>query len=157
MWAVTLNNKATGDELSKPAMYVDGNTHANEVQGAEATVYTLDFLLRNYGRLERVTELMDRAVFYFVPMVNPDGRARWFEGPSTPHFPRTVMQAVDDDRDGVADEDGYDDLDGDGNITSMFKEDPVGRYKKDPDDDRFFIRIGRGDGAMVRRQSGQGN
>jgi hypothetical protein len=153
MWLVTLHNKATGDELGKPAMYVDGNTHANEVQGTEATVYTLDFLLHNYGHLERVTELMDRAVFYFVPMVNPDGRARWFEGPSTAHFPRTVMQAVDDDRDGVADEDGYDDLDGDGIITQMRKKVPLGEggYKLHPKDSRILVEVeGEEKGDYIR-------
>ncbi len=33
LWMITLTNPATGPELSKPAMYIDGNTHANEVQG----------------------------------------------------------------------------------------------------------------------------
>lgn len=143
MWLATLNNPATGPTADKPAMYVDGNIHANEVQGAEATVYTLDFLLRNYGRLERVTELVDRAAFYFVPMVNPDGRARWFRGPSTPNFPRTVMVPVDDDRDGRADEDPYDDLDGNGIITLMRKRVPLGQgdYRLDPKDPRILLPV----------------
>ncbi len=143
MWLVTLNNDSTGEESSKPAMYVDGNTHANEVQGTEAVVYTLDFLLKSYGRLERITELVDRAVFYFVPVVNPDGRARWFRGPSTPGFPRTVMQAVDDDRDGVADEDGFDDMDGNGVITQMRMKVPMGegRYRLHPTDPRILVEI----------------
>ena len=75
MWLLTIQNPATGDELSKPALYVDGNTHANEVQGAEACLYTVDFVLKNYGRLPRITELLDRAVLSVLPMVNPDGRA----------------------------------------------------------------------------------
>ncbi|HEX6199151.1 MAG TPA: M14 family zinc carboxypeptidase, partial [Thermoanaerobaculia bacterium] len=126
LWMITLDNPATGGDLDKPAMYIDGNIHANEVQGAETALYTVDYLLRNYGRLDRVTELLDRVAFYVLPMVNPDGRALWFEGPSTPNFPRTVMVAVDDDRDGQADEDGYDDLDGDGVITQMRKKVPMG-------------------------------
>src|SRR3712207_5192264 len=88
LWMITLNNPATGPELSKPAMYIDGNTHANEVQGAEAALYTVDYLLKNYGRLPRVTEMMDRSVFYVLPVVNPDGRALWFKGPSDADFPR---------------------------------------------------------------------
>ncbi|HEV2844672.1 MAG TPA: M14 family zinc carboxypeptidase, partial [Thermoanaerobaculia bacterium] len=111
LWMITITNPETGPELSKPAMYIDGNTHANEVQGAEAALYTADYLLKNYGRLPRVTEMLDRSVFYILPMVNPDGRALWFKGPSDSDFPRTVMVAVDDDRDGVSDEDGYDDVD----------------------------------------------
>jgi len=143
MWLVTVNNPKTGPALSKPAMYTDGNIHANEVQGTEAVVYTIDFLLKNYGKLDRVTELLDRAAFYFVPMVNPDGRARWFEGPSTRSFPRTVMVPVDDDRDGVADEDPYDDLDGDGIITTMRKKVPLGqgRYRLHPKDPRILVEV----------------
>jgi hypothetical protein len=114
---LTITNPATGSDLSKPAMYIDGNTHANEVQGAETALYTVDYLFKSYGRLDRVTELMDRATFYVLPMVNPDGRALWFKGPSDPDFPRTVMMPIDDDRDGKVDEDGFDDVDDDGYIT----------------------------------------
>jgi hypothetical protein len=141
IWLLTVNNPATGEVLSKPAMYIDGNIHANEVQGAETALYTVDFVLENYGRLDRVTELADRIAFYVIPMVNPDGRARWFEGPSTPNFPRTVMVPVDDDRDGVADEDGYDDLDGDGVITGMRKKVAPGEgtHRLHPKDPRLLV------------------
>jgi hypothetical protein len=141
IWLLTVNNPATGEVLSKPAMYIDGNIHANEVQGAETALYTVDFVLENYGRLDRVTELADRIAFYVIPMVNPDGRARWFEGPSTPNFPRTVMVPVDDDRDGVADEDGYDDLDGDGVITGMRKRVAPGEgtHRLHPKDPRLLV------------------
>lgn len=141
LWLLTLHNPATGDDLSKPAMYIDGNIHANEVQGAETALYTVDFLLANYGRLDPVTELLDRVTFYVLPMVNPDGRARWFEGPSTPDFPRTVMVPVDDDRDGLADEDGYNDLDGDGVITQMRKKVAPGEgtHRLHPEDPRILV------------------
>ncbi len=141
IWLLTLNNPATGPDLAKPAMYIDGNIHANEVQGAETALYTVEFLLANYGKLDRVSELLDREAFYVIPMVNPDGRAHWFTGPSTPHFPRTVMVPVDDDRDGVADEDGYDDLDGDGVITQMRKKVPLGSgtHRLDPKDPRLLV------------------
>lgn len=143
MWLLTLNNPATGEALSKPAMYVDGNTHGNEIQGTEATLYTIDFLLKNYGRLARITELLDRAAFYFVPVVNPDGRADWFGAPSTRNYPRTVKTPVDDDRDGRIDEDGYDDLDGDGIITQMRKKVPLGQgtHRLHPKDPRILVRI----------------
>lgn len=140
MWLVTVTNPATGAASSKPAIYIDGNTHANEVQGTEASMYAVDFALKNYGRLDRVTELLDRATFYVVPMVNPDGRAQWFRGPSTMNFPRTVMISVDDDRDGRAEEDGFDDLDGDGVITQMRKKVPMGQgtHLLDPKDARIL-------------------
>ena len=147
LWMITLQNPATGDELAKPAMYIDGNTHANEVQGAEAALYSVGFLLENYGRLPRVTELLDRAVFYILPVVNPDGRAMWFRGPSNPDFPRTVLVPVDDDRDGRVDEDGFEDLDGDGVITGMRKKVPLGQgsFRQDPRDPRRLVPLQPGE------------
>lgn len=147
LWMITITNPATGSELSKPAMYIDGNTHANEVQGAEAALYTVDFLLKNYGRLPRVTEMLDRSVFYVLPVVNPDGRTLWFKGPSNADFPRTVMVPRDDDRDGKVDEDGFDDVDGDGYITTMRKKVPMGQgnRKLDPKDPRLLVDLAPGE------------
>jgi hypothetical protein len=147
LWMMTITNPATGPVLSKPAMYIDGNTHANEVQGAEAALYTIGYLLQNYGKLPRVTELLDRSVFYILTMVNPDGRTLWFKGPSDADFPRTVMVPVDDDRDGLVDEDGYDDVDGDGYITTMRKKVPLGQgtNKLDPKDSRLLLDLEPGE------------
>ena len=143
MWLLTINNPNTGAELEKPAMYVDGAIHANEAQATETTLYLIDYLLSNYGRLEPVSELLDRGVFYFVPMVNPDSRAKWFDEPSTANYPRTVPVNIDDDRDGRIDEDGYDDLDGDGEITQMRKKVPLGEgdYRLHPKDPRRLVRV----------------
>lgn len=147
LWMITITNPETGDALSKPAMYIDGNTHANEVQGAEAALYTVDYLLKNYGRLPRVTEMLDRSVFYILPVVNPDGRTLWFKGPSDADFPRTVMVPVDDDRDGLVDEDGFDDVDGDGHITFMRKKVPMGQgtHRLNPKDPRLMVDVEPGE------------
>jgi len=147
LWMITITNPATGPDTSKPAMYIDGNTHANEVQGAEAALYSVDFLLKNYGRLPRVTEMLDRSAFYILPVVNPDGRTLWFKGPSNADFPRTVMVPRDDDRDGKVDEDGYDDVDGDGYITTMRKKVPMGQgdHKLDPKDPRLLVPLQPGE------------
>ena len=45
----------------------------------------------------------------------------------------------DDDGDGLFDEDGFDDLDGDGNIVMMRKKNPLGRWKDHPKDPRLMI------------------
>ncbi len=147
LWMIAITNPATGPESSKPAMYIDGNTHANEVQGTEAALYTVDYLLKNYGKLPRVTEMLDRSVFYILPVVNADGRTLWFKGPSDSDFPRTVMVPVDDDRDGRTDEDGGDDLDGDGYLTTMRKKVPLGQgdFRLDPKDPRMMVKVEPGE------------
>lgn len=142
-WLLTINNPNTGAADDKPAFWIDGATHANEAQGTETCLYIINFLLKNYGKLPKVTETMDRAAFYFVPIVSPDSRALWFDAPATPNYPRTLHVAYDDDRDGQADEDGYDDLNGDGEITLMRKKVPMGMgsWKQHPEDPRLLIAI----------------
>lgn len=143
-WLMTINNPATGTPESKPALYLDGATHANEIQGTETCMYAVNFLLKNYGKLERVTEFLDRATVYVIPMMNIDSRALWFTEPSTPNYPRTLPVGIDDDRDGLIDEDGFEDINGDGEITQMRKKVPLGqgRFKLDPKDPRLMIPVG---------------
>jgi hypothetical protein len=44
--------------------------------------------------------------------------------------------------DGLVDEDGYDDLDGDGNIVQMRRKNPNGRFKIDPVNPNALIEVG---------------
>ena len=142
---LTLLNRDTGSAESKPAMWIDGNVHGNEVQGAEAALYTAWLLLERHGDLPSMAALMDETVFYILPMVNPDGRQHWFEAPNTPHSSRSGKRPFDNDRDGRFDEDGSDDLDGDGELLNMRKRVAAGTgdYILDPDDERIMVRVAR--------------
>lgn len=141
LWCVTVNNPRTGPDRDKPAMYVDGNIHGNEVQAAEASLYLIWYLMENYGKAPIVTRLVDERAFYVLPTVNPDGRAWWFNGPNTTNSSRSGKSPLDSDRDGLEDEDGYDDLDGDGQITQMRRRDPNGPYKLADDDPRQLVPV----------------
>jgi len=140
MWLLTITNRKTGDDRSKPAFWIDGAIHANEIQGTEVTLYTAWYLLEMYGRHDAVTRLVDERAFYMVPMMSPDSRDAHMYEPNTTSSPRSGQRPVDDDRDGLVDEDGYDDLDGDGSITQMRRRDPNGRWKIHPDDPQRMIR-----------------
>jgi hypothetical protein len=141
IWLVTLNNPSSGGDRDKTAMFIDGNIHGNEIQAAETVLYSIWYLCKSYGVIDRITELIDERSFYFVPMENPDGREVWFHQPADPHYLRGGIRPVDNDHDGMKDEDGPDDLDGDGHITSMWMKDELGRYEINEDDPRFFIRV----------------
>jgi hypothetical protein len=143
MWLVTMNNPATGSDRDKPAIYIDANVHGNEVQGSEVCLYTLWYLTKSYGVVDKLTRLVDERAFYVVPCVNPDGRAHWFDHPNTSSSSRSGKAPTDNDYDGLYDEDGADDLDGDGYITTMWKQDPNGRYRRSVKDPRRFERVGR--------------
>jgi hypothetical protein len=146
MRVYTINNSATGKDSEKPAMWIDGNVHGNEVQGAEAAVYAAWYALENYGSNAEITELLDGSALYLLPMQNPDGRAHWFENANSAHSSRTGYQPTDDDHDGRFDEDGPDDLDGDGQITQMRKYMPGhGTHRLDPDDPRVMVPVPQND------------
>jgi hypothetical protein len=145
IWAMTVNNPKTGAPEGKPGVYVDANIHGNEIQGTEVALYLLNTLLGRYGENEQITKAVDRNVFYVVPSVNVDGRAHFLSDPNNPSSDRTFRVPRDDDRDGLVDEDGPDDLDGDGNITTMRKRDPFGQWKTDPEDPRLLVRVKPGE------------
>lgn len=143
LWCLEVTAPGTTHAPRKPGMYIDGNIHGNEVQAGEVVAYTGWYLCHQYGRLGKVTELLDRAVFYLVPTINPDGRDHWFASAHNSGTSRSGIQPVDDDRDGAVDEDGYDDLDGDGSITTMRRRDPVGRWKRHPQyPDQLLVPVG---------------
>jgi hypothetical protein len=141
MWLTTINNPKTGADRDKPAIYIDANVHGNELQGAETALYTIWYLTKSYGKVEKLTKLIDERAFYILQMVNPDGRANWFDNPNSPHSSRSGKQPTDNDYDGLFDEDGPDDLDGDGSITQMWKPDPNGRWRRSNRDPRIFERV----------------
>ncbi len=145
IYVMTINNPKTGKALDKPGVWVDGNIHGNEIQGGEICLYTMDYLLGNYGANKEITGLVDRNCFYFCPVVNPDGRYHFFADPNDPNSNRSLRIPVDDDRDGLYDEDFPDDLDGDGNITRMRKRDPFGQFKTHPEDPRLMVRVKPGE------------
>lgn len=141
MWLLTITNSKTGDDRTKPAFWIDGAIHANEIQATQVTLYTAWYLLEMYGRHDAITRLVDERTFYMVPMMSPDSRDAHMYEPNTASSPRSGQRPVDDDRDGLVDEDGYDDLDGDGHITQMRRRDPNGRWKPHPDYPNLMIEV----------------
>ncbi|MEO5911001.1 MAG: M14 family metallopeptidase [Pelobium sp.] len=133
--------KSGGDPDRKPGMYIDGNIHSNEIQGSEFASYTAWYLAESFGDTPFIKELLHDKIFYIVPSINPDGRDNFIHEPNNANSPRSGMIAVDNDRDGQINEDGFDDLDKDGSITMMRRKDPNGRYKLDPTDPRRMVRV----------------
>lgn len=114
---MTINNPATGPEAGKAAMYVEANIHGNEIQGGEVCLYTIWYLMENYGRIADITRLVDERVFYIIPTVNPDGRQFFMEGPGG--NARSGHVPVDDDNDGLFDEDPPEDINGNGIVEQI--------------------------------------
>ncbi len=131
-----VTNEATGPASDKPAIYLDGGIHAAELTGSEVALYTLGELLNRYGSDDAVTELLDTRAFYIRPKFNPDGSNLVLD---TDQSLRSSVHPVDQDFDGVADEDPGEDLDGDGRILQMRIPDPNGDQMISPRDPRIMM------------------
>ena len=132
MWCIAITDYTKGDALRKPAMYIDGNIHSNEVQGSEFSLYTAWYLTESFTDTKFIQELLADKIFYILPTINPDARDSFFKKANTASSPRSGVVPVDNDMDGLVDEDGYDDLDKDGNIVQMRRKNPNGRFRVDP-------------------------
>ena len=141
MWVLTVTDFKRGKPEEKPGFYLDGNIHSNEIQGTEMALYTAWYLAESFPTVEHIKALLGDKVFYIVPTINPDARENYMKMPNSPHSPRSGMIPVDNDRDMAINEDGFDDLDGDGNITQMIRKSPTGRFKKDPNDPKRLILV----------------
>ena len=147
LMVVEITNEATGPARDKPALYVDGGIHAGELTASAVATHLVAHLLNNHGRDPRVTALLDARAFYVRPKFNPDGSDLALVHDQ---FLRSTTRPVDEDEDGVADEDAPQDLNGDGWITQMRVPDPEGEWVADPADDRILLRDA--DGRMSGRR-----
>ncbi len=75
IWLLSITNSHTGDDVDKPALWIDANIHATEIAGSTTAMYIAEHLLKAYGTDEQVTHLLDTNVIYLIPRVNPDGAA----------------------------------------------------------------------------------
>lgn len=114
-----------GDVDHKPGMLVIGGVETDDLASAEAAHAFADYLI-SYANTDSVKTLLARAVFYIIPRASPDPLEGYFENPKVVR--RGNDQKQDNDRDGLFDEDGPEDLNGDGRITMMRVLEEAGTY-----------------------------
>src|SRR5690606_2140899 len=113
---ITLTNRETGRKEDKPAAYFEGGRHSGEITSSESVMWLAQHLLENYGRDPRITRLLDTKAITLRPQNNPDGSNLYLH---TAMANRSTVRPVDNDGDGLLDEDEADDIDGDGVIYQM--------------------------------------
>lgn len=134
IYCMTITNAATGPHDSKPAFYIDGGIHAEEVATTQTAVYTIWHLLTQYGDDTDVTWLLDNLAFYIIPRINPDGAEISLK---TAHHwcGNGRYQPGEEQTQGLCQHD----IDGDGLIVQMRLQDPAGEWRVSPDDPRLMI------------------
>jgi murein tripeptide amidase MpaA len=135
VWMLTINNPKTGKAEDKPALLID-QIHAGEVIAAMSNLYTIWYLLDNYGKDDHVTDIVDRNVWYIVPRNDVDGAESYLKEKPSGEDP----DPVDDDKDFLFDEDPPEDVDGDGVMVQMRQVDPMGEWKVSDKDPRIMVK-----------------
>jgi murein tripeptide amidase MpaA len=137
VWLATVTCFETGQDVDKPAMWVDGNIHASEVSPSTACLYLIHRLVTGYGQDADVTRCLDTRAFYICPRVNPDG-AEWALA-DEPKIIRSSTRPYPYDEEPVG---GLvrQDMDGDGRMLSMRVPDPNGAWKVCPEEPRLMVR-----------------
>ena len=72
LWMVKISDNPAVDE-DEPEVLYTGLHHAREPQSMTTVLYTMYYLLENYGTDPEVTHLIDNRELYFIPVLNPDG------------------------------------------------------------------------------------
>ncbi len=136
VWYLTITSSMDREAADKPAIYIDGNTHAGEVTGSMTALYTANYLLQNYGKDPKITRLVDNYTFYIIPRVNPDGAELYL---TTPNTLRSSVRVWPDEK--ISELPGLhrEDIDGDGYILNMrVRDDARGAWKISAKDARMM-------------------
>lgn len=138
IWLLEVGNPAGTDPEDRPAVLVVANLEGNHLVGSHLALEVIRYLTRNAGD-EAVADLLDNQTVYVFPRLNPDGAEAMFARVKWDR--RTNAFPYDGDNDGRVDEDGPEDLNGDGYITVMRVPDPAGEFMVDPENPRLMKRV----------------
>ncbi|MFT7204270.1 MAG: hypothetical protein ACI8YP_002758, partial [Algoriphagus sp.] len=128
----------TGALDEKPAIAVVGGVEGFHVLSTELAIQFAEKLVSEHS------DALANTTFYIFPNMSPDAYEQYHA--ALKYERRGNKTAVDHDRDGKAGDNGYTDLNGDGQITWMRVEDPLGEYVISTQDERVLEKADRSKG-----------
>ena len=146
LWFVELGAGKDEERKRRPALLLVAGIEGNDLAGTVSALAWLESLAKKYADDEKIRKLLDTTTLYIFPRLNPDGADSFFAKPK--RETSVNSRPVDDDNDGLADEDGPEDLNNDGLITWMRVEDPGGEYILDPVEPRLLIKADKAKGEQ---------
>lgn len=129
VYLVEIGNETGNDEKSVPAVLVTANLEGTRPLATEGALRLAEMILEDPARYDTLN-------WYIIPAGNPDAASRFFESPLEENSRNDIP--TNDDRDEQTDEDGPDDLNGDGWITQMRVRHPDGLWVIDDTDPRLM-------------------
>lgn len=139
VWLATLDFGTAGAS-NAPAVMALGGLEGTDLAGPAVLLRWIEAMATNQAAFTNALPVR----IYVVPCANPDAVSTRWNKPM--REAGTDFTPVDEDHDGLVDEDGPDDMNGDGMITWMRVRDPEGEYIQDPQDARLMILADRSKG-----------
>lgn len=131
IFAVTLSK---GDASNKPAIAILAGADGAHLAGTEVALQ----LAEKFVASDSLAKVLESKTFYIIPSINPDAQEQFS---AKLKFERSGNDVdTDDDRDGRLNEDPFEDLNNDGQITWMRIEDPTGAYIISKEDPRVMVK-----------------
>ena len=135
IWLLTLTKGGKAEE--KPALLIAAGLDAYHLAGVESSLQIAERILKDASK-DSVNRILESKTIYILPCLNPDAYEQAF---SKLKYERNVNATnADNDRDGRLNEDGFEDLNGDGLITLVRIEDPTGNFTTHKDDVRVLVK-----------------
>lgn len=75
LYVLKISDNATADE-TEPEVFYSSSMHGDEITGFPTMLHFIDYLLKNYGSLSEITNLVNGTELYICPLANPDGSYR---------------------------------------------------------------------------------
>ncbi len=128
IWLLSISDLETGEFATKPAVWVDANTHAGEVTGAQTCLELISQLA--VGIQEKNPETLRSLrglTYYIVPRISADGSEIYLK---TGHTVRSTPASWPHPMGFTEWE--QKDIDGDGEMLTLRKRDPAGAFKVHP-------------------------
>lgn len=135
VWLATLDRRPVGDAAVRPSILIVANLEADHVIGSQVALALLERLAADATAGAEARNWLNRVTVHVVPRLDPDGVETILTAPHAPV--RTNLQPIDRDRDARSGEDGPEDLDGDGWITTLRVRDLAANMIADAKDPRI--------------------
>jgi len=133
IWVLEIGS---GDRAAHPAVAVVGGVEGSHLLGQELAVGFAEKLVAA-SKTDSVKNLLATTTFYVFPSVSPDAAEQYFD--KVKYERSGNASQTDDDRDGKLNEDPFEDLNNDGQITWVRVEDASGKWKAHPADPRVMV------------------
>lgn len=129
VYLLEIGNEINSQKRMNPSVFVGANLEGNRPLTTEGAIFLASLILADPSQYDSLT-------WYIVPQGSPDAAARFFA--STQIEDSRNDLPTNDDRDDQIDEDGVNDLNGDGWITSMRVNHPDGTWRVSDGDPRLL-------------------